>query len=188
MSPLAAYGLLAHALIFGALLACLPLGILRQKVALAGTAASLLIGIAPGLHGIFGPPSVTVLQLAVLQLASKSPSPFTFRPAVLVLVLAALYLSTAWGLGPVDPYGLGYQPLTLLSALAPVALALAWRGMHQALLLLSLDVAAFATGIFPNFWDVLIDPLLILLALGIVLRQGWQSLAFRHQHRLSPRR
>lgn len=179
MNWLAAYGLLAHALIFGAIAALLPLGILRPKAALAATALALIVGIAPALHGIFGTPSLTLLQLALLQLANRTPSPFTLRPAMGVLLFAFLFYSTAWGLGPFDPYGLGFQPTAILIALLPMAAAMAWRGMHLGLLILAIDVAAYATGIFPNLWDVLIDPLLVLLAFCMALRPMLRPLIAR---------
>jgi hypothetical protein len=168
MSPLAAYGLLAHALIFGAITALLPLGPLRQKAALIATTTALLVGIAPTLHGVFGTPSVTLLALALLQLAGKTPSPLSRRPAMGILVFAAVFYASAWGAGPFDPYGLGYQPWPILAALIPIGVALWWRGMLMGLLILTIDLAAYATGIFPNLWDVLIDPLLVLLAASIV--------------------
>jgi hypothetical protein len=171
MSWLAAYGLLAQSLIFGALIVLLPLGILRQKAALMATTLALLVGIAPAMHGIFGTPSVTLLQLALLHLADKTPSPFTLRPAQVVLALALLFYPLAWGIGPFDPYALGFQPQALLLALAPLAALLSWRGQHNRLLLiLSVDLLAYSTGIFPNLWDVLLDPLLVVLAFSIVAR------------------
>jgi hypothetical protein len=170
MSLLAAYGLLAHALIFGAITALLPLGILRQKAALMATTLALLVGIAPALHGIFGTPSVTLLLLALLQLAGHTPSPLSLRPAIAIAAFASLLYATSWGLGPFDPYGLGYQGWPIMIALLPMALALWWRGMHRGLLILTVDLAAYATGIFPNLWDVLLDPLLVLLSLIILAR------------------
>ena len=77
MNTLAAYGLLAHGLIFGATVALLPLGELRAKAALMATTLALLAGIAPFMHGTFGTPSLTLLQLALLQLAGKTPSPLS---------------------------------------------------------------------------------------------------------------
>lgn len=170
MNALAAYGLAAHALIFGALVALLPLGILRPKVGLAATTLALLIGIAPGLHGLFGTPSVTLLQLALLQLANRTPSPLSLRPAAGILAFAALFYSTAYGLGPFDPYPLGYQPWPIFAALIPLGVALWWLNQRRGVLILAVDLAAYATGIFPNFWDVLLDPLLVLLCLILVGR------------------
>lgn len=172
MSAIAAYGLMANALIFGALAALLPLGELRPRAALMATALSLLVGIAPALHGIFGTPSLTLLQLALLQLAGKTPSPLSYRPALALVIFAALYYPSALGFGPFDPYALGYQPWALLAALLPVAGALYWRRLDHGLLILAVDLAGYATGIFANLWDVLLDPLLVLAALAVVIRRA----------------
>jgi len=163
MSLIAAYGLLAQALIFGAIATLLPLGILRQKAALTATATALLVGIAPGMHGIFGTPSVTLLVLALFQLAGKTPSPLSLRPAIGILAFAVIFYPVSWGYGSFDLYGLGYQPWPIFLAMIPVALALWVRRMPLGLLVLTIDLAAYSTGIFPNAWDVLIDPLLVLL-------------------------
>lgn len=172
MNLTAAYGLLAHGLLFGALAALLPIGILRQRAALVATATALLVGIAPALHGLFGTPSATLLQLAVLQLAGREPSPLTPRLAGGLLVFAVIYYPLALGWGAFDPYALGYQPLALLAALLPVGLALMWRGRHLWLGILGIDLLAYAAGIFANLWDALVDPLLVLIAAVLVVRRG----------------
>jgi len=174
MTPVAAYGLLAHGLIFGALVVLLPLGPLRARAALAATTLALLTGIAPAMHGFFGTPSVTLLLLAILQLAGKTPSPLSERPALGLLIFAALFYPAALGLGPFDPYAGGYQPWMLLAASIPVAAALFWRRLDTWLIILALDLAAYSTGIFANLWDVLIDPLLVLTALAISLRRAYR--------------
>ena len=172
MNALAAYGLLAHGLIFGALVALLPLGGLRQRAALTATALALIAGIAPVMHGTFGTPSLTLLQLALLHLANRVPSPFSYRPALGLLLFAALFYPAALGWGAFDPYTLGYQPWPLLAASIPLAGALWWQRQDRWLIILTVDLAAYATGIFANLWDVLFDPLLILLALIVVGRRA----------------
>lgn len=172
MNAVAAYGLLAHALIFGALVALLPLGELRPRAALAATTLALLAGIAPLMHGTIGTPSLTLLQLALLQLAGRTPSPFSWRPALGLLAFAVPFYVTALGSGPFDPYSLGYQPAPLLIALVPLAAVLWWRRLDAWLLILAIDLAGYATGIFANLWDVLFDPLLVLLAILILGRQA----------------
>lgn len=172
MTAVAAYGLLAHGLIFGALAALLPLGSLRQRAALLATGLALVAGIAPLMHGTFGTPSLTLLLLALWQLANRAPSPFTFRPALGLLLFAVLFYPAALGWGAFDPYALGYQPQALLAALLPVAATLWWRRQQVWLIILAIDLAAYASGIFANLWDVLFDPLLVLLALIIVGRRG----------------
>ncbi len=171
MNWLAGYGLLAHGIIFGSLACLLPLGEFRQRIALAATTLAMLIGIAPALHGVFGTPSVTLLQLALWLLLGR-PSPLTFRPAAGLLVFAAMFYATALGLGPFDPYSLGYQPWPLLAALGPVGLALWWRKLNVWLVILAIDLLAYASGIFANLWDVLLDPLLVLVALAVVAQPG----------------
>ena len=47
-----------------------------------------------------------------------------------------------------------------------------WRRLDNWLLILALDLAGYASGIFANFWDVLFDPLLILVALVVVIRHS----------------
>lgn len=172
MNLTAAYGLLAHGLIFGALAALLPLGALRQRVVLTATATALLVGIAPAMHGLFGTPSATLLQLAILQVAGHSPSPLTKRAAACLLAFALFFYPTALGWGPFDPYALGYQPAPLLAVLLVVGLALGWRRQHTWLAILGIDLLAYASGVFANLWDALFDPLLVLLALAIAARQG----------------
>ncbi|HEX6735761.1 MAG TPA: hypothetical protein VF096_13200 [Azonexus sp.] len=170
MNALAAYGLLAHALIFGATAALLPLGELRPRVALAATAIALLGGFAPVMHSLFGAPSLTLLQLAVLQLADRTPSPLSRRPALALVLFAALFYPAALGWGAGDPYALGYQPWPLLAALVPLAAALWWRRLDAWLVILAVDLAGYAAGLFVNLWDALLDPLLVLLAAFIAGR------------------
>lgn len=172
MNAQAAYGLLAHGLIFGAIFALLPLGMLRARAALMATTIALIAGIAPVMHGIFGTPSLTLLLLALLQLAGRTPSPLTGRAAPGLLLLCALFYPLSLGLGSFDPYTLGYQPWPLLAALLPLAIALWWRGQHTWVLILAIDLAGYASGIFVNLWDALIDPLLAVLVLIMVARRG----------------
>ncbi|MBS1143601.1 MAG: hypothetical protein H6R14_1007 [Proteobacteria bacterium] len=171
MNILAAYGLLAHAVIFGALATLIPLGELRARVALSASTLALLVGIAPGMHAYFGTPSLTLLALAVIQLADKTPSPLTYRPALGLLAFALPFYATALGLGTFDPYALGYQPALLLGVLLPLGLALWWKRQDAWLAILAIDLAGYASGVFGNLWDVLFDPLLVMLALIVVGRQ-----------------
>jgi hypothetical protein len=164
MNALSTYGLLAHALIFGAAVALLPFGVLRSHAGLIATALALFGGLAPILHSLFGAPSLTLLQLAMLQLANRTPSPFNFYPALALLAFAAFFYPLATGWGPLDLYASGYQPRLLLAALALLAAAL-WRWRLDVwLLILAVDLAGYASGLFVNLWDALLDPLLILLA------------------------
>ena len=168
MNAQAAYGLLAHGLIFGAIVSLLPLGELRARAALLATGLALVAGIAPMMHGTFGAPSLTLLQLALLQLANKTPSPLGQRSALGLFIFGLLYYPTALGLGAFDPYAVGYQPWMLLATLIPIAGALWWRRQNTWLIILALDLAGYASGLFVNMWDALVDPLLFLLSVIIL--------------------
>ncbi|MBP5996310.1 MAG: hypothetical protein KA535_00015 [Azonexus sp.] len=171
MNPAAIYGWLAHAIVFGALVSLLPLGAKRRHVGLAAVPLALLAGIATLLHGFAGPPSATLLALAAWQLAGRGPSPLGQRPAWLVIGFAVLFYPLALGLGPFDPYAIGYQPWPLLLACGALAAGLwKWR-RNDWLLILALALAAYAGGLFANLWDALVDPLLVLTALAVAVRQ-----------------
>lgn len=171
MNALAAYGLLAHGLLFGALASLLPLGEMRPRVTLAATALAMIVGIAPAMHGVFGTPSLTLLLLAIFQLANKAASPLSYRPALGLLAFALPFYAASLGGGSFDPYALGYQPGALLALLIPVGMGLFWKRQDSWLIILAADLAGYASGLFANLWDVLVDPLLVLLALILVLRQ-----------------
>lgn len=170
MSLDAAYGLLAHGLLFGALITLVPLGTFRTRAALAATTLSLLIGIAPIMLAIFGPPSTTLLCLAVLQLAGQQPSPLGRLPALAIIGMAAGLGVSASTPIPGDLYALGYQPWPVLAALLPMGIALWWKRQMPWLLILSIDLLAYAGGLFANLWQALLDPLLVVLALAVALR------------------
>jgi hypothetical protein len=171
MSATALYGFLAHGIIFGAFVMLLPLGDRRQMLAFAAIPVALATGIASFMHGFVGTPSLTLLILAVWQLAAFKPAPLTDRPALALLAFAMPFYAMALGLGPLDPYAPGYQPLPLLVAILPLAALLWWRLLDYWLLILALDLAGYASGLFANLWDALFDPLLVFVALAVVIRQ-----------------
>ena len=172
MNLLAAYGLLAHGLLCGALASLLPLGRLRQRAALIATAIALLAGIAPVLHAWFGPPSITLLLLALLCLSPQTRPPLHASGAACFLACGALFFLVQWLPGGGALYALGYQPQELLIALGALVLVLGWRRQSLWLLILAVDLGVWLSGMFANLWDVLLDPLLLLLCAGIVIRQA----------------
>jgi len=170
MSATALYGFLAHGIIFGAFVTMLPLGGRRRMLAVAAIPVALATGIASFMHGFVGTPSLTLLTLAVWQLIAIKPSPLTYRPALALLSFAMPFYAMALGLGPLDPYAPGYQPLPLLVAILPLAALLWWRRLDGWLLILAIDLAGYASGLFANLWDALFDPLLVFVALAVVVR------------------
>lgn len=170
MTPAALCGVLTGALAVGALATFLP----WRHRQLAGWAAAVvaLPTIAPWLHGVLGNLSFTLAQLALLRLlAPGQPSPLGRNAGTVFVAGAALLYPLALGLGPFDPYDLGYRPLPLLLALIPLGLWLAWRRRLAWLLLLAGDLLAYASGLYDNLWNTLADPLLVVLAVVTLIRR-----------------
>jgi hypothetical protein len=164
------YGLLACAALLGIGISLLPHGWRRLPLAVGSASlalAPIIGGESPAMwvHGALGAPSLTLLLIAGKRLLAPASPPLLNRPAAaLILGVALVFYPLALGLGPFDPYTHGYQPLTLLLALAPLGSWLAWRRHDTWLLVLSLDLLAYAAGVFGNLWDALFDPLVVLLA------------------------
>lgn len=172
MNPQAAYGLLAHGLLCGALISLLPLGNLRPRAALIASSIALLAGIAPVLHAWFGPPSITLLLLALLCLPKRAHYPLSRRSAAFILACALGFYLAANIWGELLPYALGFQPQALLCALAGLVLLLWWQRQTLWLAILAIDLGVWLTGFFPNLWDVLFDPLLLVCCAFVLLRHA----------------
>jgi hypothetical protein len=171
VSPTAIYGWLAHGIVFGALVSLLPLGGKRRYLGLAAIPLAFVTGIAALLHGYVSTPSVTLLALAVWQLAGRAPTPLGHRPAWILVGFAAIFYPLALGFGPFDPYAIGYQPWPLLLACVVLAAMLLRYRRNDWLLILGAALAGYASGLFANLWDALIDPLLILVALAVIVKR-----------------
>ena len=134
--------------------------------------------LAAHLRGLFGDPSITTLQLLLLTLFWRTPSSFIAGRTPLYiglggLIFYTLALGAAQMLGITDPYRLGYQPAWLVGALSLPALYLWWRGRPLWLALLTVDLLVFAADWHSsrNFWDLLIDPQLIVVCLVLAWRK-----------------
>jgi len=171
MNATALYGWLAHGVVIGALVSLLPLGGKHRLLGMAAMPLAWFSGLAALLHGFVGTPSVTLLVLAIWQIAGRGPSPLGQRPAWLVIGTAAVLYPLALGLGSFDPYAVGYQPWPLLLAIGALAVVLLRCRREDWLLILSASLAGYAGGQFANLWDALIDPLLVLAALAVVVGQ-----------------
>jgi len=147
-------------------------GLLLAAVPISG------LPLAAHLRGLLGDPSATTLQLLLLALFSHSPASFarSWRAPLLIglagLSFYALALGGAPLLGIADPYRLGYQPQLLVAALTVPVLYLWWRGQPLWLGLFTVDLLVFAADWHssPNFWDLLIDPPLVIACLVLAWR------------------
>lgn len=136
------------------------------------------IPLAAHLNGFFGAPSISALQLLLLALLGRPPATLSrgWRAPLCIGLAGLLFYVLALGgaikLGLPDPYRFGFQPAALLGALALPAFILCWRGQTLWLWLLSIDLAVFAFDLHAsrNFWDVLIDPQLVIVCLILAYR------------------
>lgn len=145
------------------------------------------VSLAMALRGLWGDPSITALQLLALAFVGRTPAALRHgwrMPAAIALLSLALYASA---LGPwnIDLYRLGYQPAVLLAALGAIALLAWWRGQPLCLWLLAIDLLAWRAGLLEssNFWDTLLDPLLMSVMLALALRNGYRAGYRAHQNR-----
>jgi hypothetical protein len=171
LSAAALYNLVAASLLVGACVSMLPIPA-RMPAGLLAAIVSLFT-LAPAVAGLVGPPSVTLTQVALLQLCGQKDliARETIAAAVLVTI-ALIFYPLALGLGPFDPFDIGYRPKLLLVAMIPIGIALIVHRKHVLLLIGAVDLLAYALGLFENFWSVLFDPVLVLLCCAHLARMA----------------
>lgn len=100
------------------------------------------------------------------------------RFCFVLLPIAIVFYPLSMGLGKYDPYALGYGSPILLAIVFFITL-LAWFLSYWFIAIsLSLSVFCYAIGWYEsnNLWDYLIDPILVLYALGVTLKASMYSL------------
>lgn len=144
------------------------------------------LSLAGTLRTLWGDPSITTLQLLILDIARCPPAAFVrgWRAPAIIAAFSLLFYPLALGMGDFDPWRLGFQPVPLLAVLSVPALLLWWRGQTLWCWLLSVNVAAYAAGLLEstNFWDYLLDPLLAIFCVVLAIRNR----AFRRPEPESP--
>lgn len=124
-----------------------------------------LVGLSRSVLGDLSLPMQALLLIGLFRVVGMRHS--LFRPwrrdvaMGILLVETALILSTL-GILPLDLYGLGYAPQTLLIVLLAAMIAM-WSLEPAYAMALLVGCLAFAVGgmASPNLWDYLIDPLLL---------------------------
>lgn len=157
----------------------------------AALAAALLVLLVPVaglslaglLRGITGDLSVMTLVFLLLTVAR------TLSGCALVLdenreqafkalaIAALLFYPLVLGLGPLDPYRLGYANFWFVLVLMVFA---AWSALRYSILLalgIALAVAAWSVGWYesPNLWDYLLDPWLGIYAVVMQAKLWWKQ-------------
>lgn len=167
MNSAALYGQLSSSLLIGASVSLLPIPHRRLVgILVAGIAA---FTVAPMFYGLTGVISFTLTQIAVMRLcAYRYPISKETTAATLLAMLAFIFYPLALGLGPYDPFDLGYRPQLLLLLIAAVGTILVRQGQRTLLVIIGLDILAYAVGIFDNLWNALFDPILVGLAVIVL--------------------
>ena len=135
-------------------------------------------------RGIVGDPSITTVLLLLHGLLRPvlgwAAIDARSRLALQVLVAAGglVLYPLALGLGPFDPYRLGYANPWFLGGLLALAVAAGLRRLTLVAGCLALAVLAWAVGLYEsrNLWDYLVDPLVAAWGLGALLLRGVQAL------------
>lgn len=160
---MALYGQISASLLVGAAVSFLPI----RRCSLAGmlAAAVALVSVAPLIYGVTGPLSFTLTQLALLKVCGDRFVPKQSLVATgLFIVFAAAFYPLALGLGPFDPFDLGYRPKMLLIIMVPIALWLALSFGPILVVIVGFDLIAYGAGLFDNLWSALFDPILVVVA------------------------
>lgn len=182
-------GLAGTAVAIAAVLLKLP-GIARLRrshptpLLLAALVVALVpLGALPAagyLRGIVGDLSVTTVLLIVRGLLRPvlgwEAIDARSRTALQVLVAAGglVLYPLALGLGPFDPYRLGYASPWFLAFLLALAVATGSRRLTLVTGCLTLAVLGWAAGVYEsrNLWDYLVDPLVAAWGLSALLLRG----------------
>ncbi|MBV1881374.1 MAG: hypothetical protein KUG82_07055 [Pseudomonadales bacterium] len=153
-------------------------GVIALVVPVSGESLLILI------RGFSGDFSVGTLLLCSISIASILFVGFDFKGVIslpntrdrqlmlMVTVIMSLVLYPfALGWGAVDTYGWGYGNLGFALGLLLVCLAAWWARFYLTVIWLSLSVVAYQLRIYEsnNVWDYLIDPFLILYAMGYLV-------------------
>jgi hypothetical protein len=140
--------------------------------------------LAAYVRGMTGDLSITSLVLLMLFMVSrltpgrKAATKEKYPLLVLAVLAAAVLYPMALGAGDFDPYRMGYGNVWFIGGLFAVTLAAFLRRLDRVALIIALAVLAWATGWYEsaNLWDYLLDPFLILYALGALAMRGAQDL------------
>ena len=179
MSAAALYNLVSASLLVGACVSMLPIPAHRAAGVLAGILS--LFTLAPAVAGLVGPPSVTLTQIALLQLCGQRKLVARETTAAALLVIVALvFYPLSLGLGPFDPFDIGYRPKLILLALVPIGIALIIHRKHVLLMIGAVDLLAYASGLFENLWSAFFDPVLIVVCCVSLAKTGTRSLSRGH--------
>ncbi|UAW99178.1 hypothetical protein KEM63_04180 [Halopseudomonas nanhaiensis] len=170
LAPVARWGILLAALLIGAV--PLPGG-----MPLAGYVRAVTDDLAITTLALLG--AATLQRLGWLG----SPRSWHQLQTYLLFVIAGVVLyPAALGMSMFDPYRWGYTPMILIGVTGAIALAMVCLENRRLAVVLSLATVAFALQLkaSPNYWDYIVDPLLVLFA--VVATARWMALRLTGRH------
>lgn len=155
---------------------------LRLAVILALTASGFLfvpinsVSLILQLKGVFADLSLTTVMLLTIwpllrvNNISLNGSDFTWLCAA-VLTLAFTLYPMALGVGPYDSYMLGYQPSVLLTLVAAMGVLAVQKKYWVSAATVVVVLFGYWLRVLPsqNFWDYLLDPILVIFAVIYLL-------------------
>lgn len=181
-------GWIAYASFALLLFLLVPTARLSNRTRLIVLAATLIIGAVPLPGGLplagylraftddLAMTTVLIMASAVLHRLGWMAAPSTAHRLQLFgffILVGFLLYPAALGLGMTDPYRWGYVPAPLIACVGVIALIAVWFGNRRFALLLTLATFAYALRLkaSPNYWDYLVDPLLVCFAVAVFVRE-----------------
>lgn len=126
---------------------------------------------------------LAALTLQRLEWLNAPASRHQLQTYILFIAAGLVLYPASLGMSMLDPYRWGYSPLALIGITGAVALVMVW--LENRRLAVALVVATLAYGLqlkaSPNYWDYVVDPLIVLFAIvalvrWIALRAGGRGL------------
>ena len=153
------------------------IGLLMSVTAILVAVPIGALPLAAYIRSCFGDLSITTNVLLVMaifsHLSGRRPvdEKQKFVIHVLIAATALVFYPLALGIGPFDPYRLGYGSLWFLTGLLMLALCFWAVRFYLISICIALSVAAHAIAWYEstNLWDYLLDPLVSIYALVAVL-------------------
>ncbi len=125
------------------------------------------LAVAGYVRGVTGDLSTTTLLLLCAGFVGGIGRSERLTISALVASSALFLYPMALGLGPFDPYRLGFAPQGLLLGVLALALVAWFRRFYFLLACLLVAVASHGLGLFEstNLWDYLLDPWLAVVSI-----------------------
>jgi hypothetical protein len=179
LSAAALSNVVSASLLVGACVSMLPIPARRPAGVLAAILS--LFTLAPAVAGLVGPPSVTLAQIALLELCGQRELVAKETTAAALLVIVALvFYPLSLGLGAFDPFDIGYRPKLLLVAMIPIGIALIVHRKQVPLFIGAVDLLAYALGLFENLWSAFVDPVLVVVCCVSLAKTGVRRFSRRY--------